>query len=189
MVCQQRWHIWLIWLITARFILCFCCNWPLQHRRSVWPHFLAGKAKGRSKITRLNLVLICRHCTSALFRKSFISSLCSFAIFDVEALFLFAWSVSVRESGWVGFIGSNLYRPVTGWPDLFVAHRCTRLGTEKINHYHPATPTNPSNCVRFVMKYTDQNRSECTDRTLSSWKKQTVDDPLRMLAVAFCSAN
>lgn len=26
-----------------------------------------------------------------------------FVIFDVEALYLFAWSVSVRESGWLGF--------------------------------------------------------------------------------------
>lgn len=27
-----------------------------------------------------------------------------FVIFDVEALFLFAWAVSVRENGWAGFI-------------------------------------------------------------------------------------
>jgi NADH-quinone oxidoreductase subunit A len=27
-----------------------------------------------------------------------------FVIFDVEALFLYAWAVSVRESGWLGFI-------------------------------------------------------------------------------------
>ena len=27
-----------------------------------------------------------------------------FVIFDVEALFLYAWAVSVRESGWPGFI-------------------------------------------------------------------------------------
>ncbi len=26
-----------------------------------------------------------------------------FVIFDVEALFLYAWSISVRESGWAGF--------------------------------------------------------------------------------------
>jgi len=26
-----------------------------------------------------------------------------FVIFDVEALFLFAWAVSVRESGWLGY--------------------------------------------------------------------------------------
>jgi len=27
-----------------------------------------------------------------------------FVIFDVEALFLYAWAVSLRESGWIGFI-------------------------------------------------------------------------------------
>jgi len=27
-----------------------------------------------------------------------------FVIFDVEALFLYAWAISVRESGWAGFI-------------------------------------------------------------------------------------
>ena len=32
-----------------------------------------------------------------------------FVIFDVEALFLFAWSVSVRESGWAGFIEATLF--------------------------------------------------------------------------------
>src|SRR5262245_63839892 len=26
-----------------------------------------------------------------------------FVIFDVEALFLYAWAISVRESGWLGF--------------------------------------------------------------------------------------
>ena len=32
-----------------------------------------------------------------------------FVIFDVEALFLFAWAVSVRESGWAGFIEATLF--------------------------------------------------------------------------------
>lgn len=32
-----------------------------------------------------------------------------FVIFDVEALFLFAWSVSVRESGWPGFIEATIF--------------------------------------------------------------------------------
>jgi NADH-quinone oxidoreductase subunit A len=27
-----------------------------------------------------------------------------FVIFDVEALFLYAWAISVRESGWAGFV-------------------------------------------------------------------------------------
>ena len=32
-----------------------------------------------------------------------------FVIFDIEALFLFAWSVSVRESGWTGFVEALVF--------------------------------------------------------------------------------
>ena len=32
-----------------------------------------------------------------------------FVIFDVEALFLFSWSVSVRESGWTGFVEALVF--------------------------------------------------------------------------------
>ena len=32
-----------------------------------------------------------------------------FVIFDIEALFLYAWAVSVRESGWPGFIEALIF--------------------------------------------------------------------------------
>lgn len=32
-----------------------------------------------------------------------------FVIFDVEALYLYAWSVSIRESGWVGFSEAAIF--------------------------------------------------------------------------------
>lgn len=32
-----------------------------------------------------------------------------FVIFDVEALFLYAWAVSVREDGWAGFIEVTIF--------------------------------------------------------------------------------
>lgn len=32
-----------------------------------------------------------------------------FVIFDVEALFLYAWAVSARESGWIGFIEVTIF--------------------------------------------------------------------------------
>ncbi|PWC10215.1 NADH-quinone oxidoreductase subunit A [Brenneria roseae subsp. americana] len=32
-----------------------------------------------------------------------------FVIFDVEALYLYAWAVSIRESGWVGFIEATIF--------------------------------------------------------------------------------
>ena len=32
-----------------------------------------------------------------------------FVIFDVEALYLFAWSTSIRESGWTGFVEAAIF--------------------------------------------------------------------------------
>jgi NADH-quinone oxidoreductase subunit A len=32
-----------------------------------------------------------------------------FVIFDMEAVFLFAWSVAVKESGWAGFIEAAVF--------------------------------------------------------------------------------
>ena len=37
-----------------------------------------------------------------------------FVIFDVEALFLYSWAVSVREVGWPGFIEAALFVAVLG---------------------------------------------------------------------------
>lgn len=32
-----------------------------------------------------------------------------FVIFDLEAVFLYAWAVTVRESGWAGFIEASIF--------------------------------------------------------------------------------
>jgi NADH-quinone oxidoreductase subunit A len=32
-----------------------------------------------------------------------------FVIFDVEALFLYAWAISVREAGWLGFVEAVIF--------------------------------------------------------------------------------
>lgn len=32
-----------------------------------------------------------------------------FVIFDLEAVFLYAWAVSLRESGWAGFIEASIF--------------------------------------------------------------------------------
>ena len=49
-----------------------------------------------------------------------------FVIFDVEALFLFAWSVSVRESGWAGFIEATLFIAIL-WAGLVYLWRIGAL--------------------------------------------------------------
>lgn len=66
--------------------------------------FLGGKAKGRSKNTPFESGVDSVGTARLRFSTKFYLIAMFFVIFDVEALFLFAWSVSVRESGWVGFI-------------------------------------------------------------------------------------
>lgn len=37
-----------------------------------------------------------------------------FVIFDVEALYLYAWAVSVREAGWLGFVEAFIFVFILG---------------------------------------------------------------------------
>jgi NADH-quinone oxidoreductase subunit A len=70
---------------------------------------LGSKAKGRTKnrpfesgidsVGTARLRLSAKFYLVAMF----------FVIFDVEALYLFAWSVSVRESGWLGFVEATTF--------------------------------------------------------------------------------
>ena len=51
-----------------------------------------------------------------------------FVIFDVEAVFLFAWAVTLRESGWRGFVEmAVLHRAAGGGPGLPVGLGIARL--------------------------------------------------------------
>ena len=66
--------------------------------------FLGGRAQGRSKNKPFESGVESVGCARLRFSAKFYLIAMFFVIFDVEALFLFAWSVSVRESGWIGFI-------------------------------------------------------------------------------------
>ena len=66
--------------------------------------FLGGRAQGRSKNKPFQSGVDSVGTARLRFSAKFYLIAMFFVIFDVEALFLFAWSVSVRESGWIGFI-------------------------------------------------------------------------------------
>ncbi len=66
--------------------------------------FLGGRAQGRSKNKPFESGVDSVGTARLRFSAKFYLIAMFFVIFDVEALFLFAWSVSVRESGWIGFI-------------------------------------------------------------------------------------
>ena len=70
---------------------------------------LGGRAWGRAKNTPFESGVESVGSARLRFSAKFYLVAMFFVIFDVEALYLFAWSVSVRESGWVGFIEATIF--------------------------------------------------------------------------------
>lgn len=70
---------------------------------------LGSKAWGRSKNEPFESGMLPTGSARLRLSAKFYLVAMLFVIFDVEALFLFAWSVSVRESGWAGFIEATVF--------------------------------------------------------------------------------
>ena len=70
---------------------------------------LGSKAWGRAKNEPFESGILPTGSARLRFSAKFYLVAMLFVIFDVEALFLFAWAVSVRESGWAGFIGASIF--------------------------------------------------------------------------------
>lgn len=70
---------------------------------------LGSKAFGRSKNQPFESGMLPTGGSRLRFSAKFYLVAMLFVIFDVEALFLFAWAVSVRESGMYGLIGATVF--------------------------------------------------------------------------------
>ena len=70
---------------------------------------LGSKAWGRSKNEPFESGMLPTGTARLRFSAKFYLVAMLFVIFDVEALFLFAWAVSVRESGWAGLIEATIF--------------------------------------------------------------------------------
>ncbi|MCK2084038.1 MULTISPECIES: NADH-quinone oxidoreductase subunit A [Aeromonas] len=70
---------------------------------------LGGRAYGRAKNRPFESGIDSVGNARLRFSAKFYLVAMFFVIFDVEALYLFAWSVSVRESGWVGFVEATIF--------------------------------------------------------------------------------
>lgn len=68
------------------------------------PVWLGGRNWGRAKGEPFESGVVGRGSARLRFSAKFYLVAMFFVIFDVEALFLYAWAVSARESGWAGFI-------------------------------------------------------------------------------------
>ncbi|ACL29974.1 NADH-quinone oxidoreductase subunit A [Buchnera aphidicola str. APS (Acyrthosiphon pisum)] len=75
--------------------LCFfmlCLSW-----------ILGGRSSSRYKNTPFESGIVSSGNTNLYFSVKFYLIAMFFVVFDVEALYLYAWSVSIKESGWIGF--------------------------------------------------------------------------------------
>lgn len=71
--------------------------------------FLGGKARGRNKETPFESGIAPVGTTHMRLSAKFYLVAMFFVIFDVEALYLYAWSTSIRESGWTGFVEATIF--------------------------------------------------------------------------------
>ena len=70
---------------------------------------LGSKAWGHSKNEPFESGIVSTGGARLRFSAKFYLVAMLFVIFDVEALFLFAWAISLRESGWPGFIEALVF--------------------------------------------------------------------------------
>jgi NADH-quinone oxidoreductase subunit A len=65
---------------------------------------LGGRSRGRAKIEPFESGIVAVGSAHLRLPAKFYLVAMFFVIFDVEALYLYAWAVSVRENGWPGFV-------------------------------------------------------------------------------------
>lgn len=70
---------------------------------------LGGRSQGRSKSLPFESGIVGAGSARQRFSIQFYLVAMLFVIFDIEAVFLFAWAVSVREVGWSGFWGAAVF--------------------------------------------------------------------------------
>ena len=71
--------------------------------------FLGGRDWGRAKNDPFESGVVGQGTAQLRLSAKFYLVAMFFVIFDVEALFLYAWAVSVREAGWAGFVEASIF--------------------------------------------------------------------------------
>ena len=100
---------------------------------------LGGRAWGHSKNTPFESGIVSTGSARIRLDSKFYVVAMLFVIFDVEALYLYGWSASLREAGWPGLMGAALFifillagliydvrMGVLNWAPAWRQHRCKR---------------------------------------------------------------
>ncbi|HEY6131568.1 MAG TPA: NADH-quinone oxidoreductase subunit A [Halioglobus sp.] len=91
---EQYWSLGIYLLVIA--ILC-CAMLGISY-------FIGTRNRGRAGIEPFESGIVSVGSARLRLSSKFYLVAMFFVIFDVEALFLYAWAITVRENGWPGFI-------------------------------------------------------------------------------------
>lgn len=72
-------------------------------------YLLGGRARARAKNTPYESGIASVGTARLRLSAKFYLVAMLFVIFDVEAMYLYAWSVAIVESGWIGFIEATVF--------------------------------------------------------------------------------
>ncbi|MFZ5697857.1 MAG: NADH-quinone oxidoreductase subunit A [Pseudomonadota bacterium] len=86
------------------FLVAFICAFMVG-----LPVWLGGRTWGRAKDEPFESGVVSVGGARLRLSAKFYLIAMFFVIFDVEALFLYAWAVSVREAGWAGFVVASIF--------------------------------------------------------------------------------
>lgn len=70
---------------------------------------LGGRSSGRSKTLPFESGIVGAGSARQRFSVQFYLVAMLFVIFDLEAVFLFAWAAALQETGWAGFWGAAIF--------------------------------------------------------------------------------
>lgn len=98
-VLAQYWSVG-VFLFLVVFVIAFMVGVP------VW---LGGRTWGRAKNEPFESGVVSAGGARMRLSAKFYLIAMFFVIFDVEALFLYSWAISVREAGWAGFVVVSIF--------------------------------------------------------------------------------
>lgn len=98
---NTNYNLELIFFIVFALLLCIFIL--------IISYYLGGRSYGRNKNTAFESGIISTGNTRIKFSAKFYLVAIFFVIFDIESIYLYIWSICIREVGWTGFIEAAIF--------------------------------------------------------------------------------
>ncbi|WP_286233135.1 NADH-quinone oxidoreductase subunit A [Thalassotalea sediminis] len=135
-------QITLIWPIAAYFLTLIIMLTVMM----VLSHVLGTKAKLPAKNIPYESGVISVNDNKTRFTSHFFLYAIFFVIFDLETIFLFAWVIAFKESGWPGFIEASIFIAIL----LAALIYLFRIGALSLKHRHLPVKSEQSYTTKVV---------------------------------------